>query len=82
MVRPGIATFSTSVRPPLFAIELEDVNVVALGVADIDEGGGLRGGHDEGSGERGGAEEDGGTRCGTWHGLPPGNASVPRDRVS
>jgi hypothetical protein len=54
-------------------VEREDVNIVALGVADIDEGGGLRGGHGEGSGERGSAQEDGGTRCGTWHGLPPGS---------
>jgi hypothetical protein len=28
------------------------VNIVALGVADIDEGGGLRGGDGEGSGDR------------------------------
>jgi hypothetical protein len=68
-------------------VEREDVNIVALGVADIDEGGGLRGGHDEGSGERGGAKENGGARCGIWHGLPPGSgwsadAFVPRDRVS
>jgi hypothetical protein len=33
-------------------VEREDVNIVALGVADIDEGGGLRGGDGEGSGDR------------------------------
>ena len=54
LARPGIGTFCDLGQAAALRVEREDVNVVALGVADIDEGGSLRGADREGSGDRAG----------------------------